>query len=107
VLDTQQLSAAITCDPEIVSGTPVFAGTIELKLDLPDSLANEVKANGLLTPEAIESLQAEIRRRRVGKLFEAAECLAALDMPVSETEVEAEIAAVRQLYGVYGVAVGQ
>ncbi|HEX8598718.1 MAG TPA: DUF433 domain-containing protein [Chloroflexia bacterium] len=27
VLDTQQLSGLITCDPEIVSGTPVFAGT--------------------------------------------------------------------------------
>jgi uncharacterized protein (DUF433 family) len=27
MLDTQQLTALITCDPEIVSGTPVFAGT--------------------------------------------------------------------------------
>lgn len=27
MLDTQQLSSLITCDPEIVSGTPVFAGT--------------------------------------------------------------------------------
>ncbi len=27
MLDTQQLSNLITCDPEIVSGTPVFAGT--------------------------------------------------------------------------------
>lgn len=27
VLDTQQLTGLITCDPEIVSGTPVFAGT--------------------------------------------------------------------------------
>ncbi len=25
--DTQQLIELITCDPEIVSGTPVFAGT--------------------------------------------------------------------------------
>lgn len=73
--------------------------SIELKLDLPDSLANEAEANGLLTPEAIESLlRAEIRRRRVDKLFEAADRLAALDMPLSEAEVEAEIAAVRQSY---------
>lgn len=25
--DTQQLGSLITCDPDIVSGTPVFAGT--------------------------------------------------------------------------------
>ena len=27
MIDTQQLGSLITCDPEIVSGTPVFAGT--------------------------------------------------------------------------------
>ncbi len=27
MLNTQQLNELITCDPEIVSGTPVFAGT--------------------------------------------------------------------------------
>lgn len=27
MLDTEQLAGVITCDPEIVSGTPVFAGT--------------------------------------------------------------------------------
>ena len=27
MLDTQHLTGLITCDPEIVSGTPVFAGT--------------------------------------------------------------------------------
>jgi hypothetical protein len=70
--------------------------SIELKLDLPDGLAREAKANGLLTPEAIESLlRAEIRRR-VDKLFDTADRLAALDMPLSEAEVEAEIAAARQ-----------
>jgi hypothetical protein len=71
--------------------------SLEVKLDLPDSLAREAEANGLLTPEAIESLlRAEIRRRRVNKLFEAADRLAALDAPLTEAEVEAEIAAVRQ-----------
>ncbi len=50
----------------------------------------------LLKPEAIESLlREEIRRRRVNSLFEAADRLAALDGPLTETEVEAEIAAVR------------
>lgn len=68
---------------------------LELKLDLPDKLARE--ASGLLTPEAIESLlRAEIRRRRVNKLFDAADRLLALDTPLTEAEVEAEIAAVRE-----------
>jgi RecB family exonuclease len=71
--------------------------SFELKLDLPDSLAREAEASGLLTPEAIEALlRAEIRRRRVDKLFDAADRLAALDAPLTEAEVEAEIAAVRQ-----------
>lgn len=71
--------------------------SVELKLDLPDSLAREAKANGLLTPEAIEELlRAEIRRRRVDKLFDAADRLAALDEPLPEADVEAEIAAARQ-----------
>lgn len=72
---------------------------VELKLDLPDSLAREAMANGLLTPEAIESLlRAEIRRRRVDKLFDAADRLASLGAPLTEAEVEAEIAAARQAY---------
>ncbi|HVG01141.1 MAG TPA: hypothetical protein VND68_14975 [Chloroflexia bacterium] len=71
--------------------------SIELKLDLPDSLASEARANGLLTPGAIESLlRAEIHRRRVDKLFDAADRLAAIDRPLSEGEVEEEIAAARQ-----------
>ena len=71
--------------------------SIELKLDLPDSLAREAEANGLLTPEAIEALlRAEVRRRRIDKLFDTADRLAALDMPLTEAEVEAEIAAARQ-----------
>jgi uncharacterized membrane protein YheB (UPF0754 family) len=71
--------------------------SLEVKLDLPDSLAREAEANGLLTPEAIESLlRAEIRRRRVNKLFDASDRLAALDTPLTEAEVEAEIAAARQ-----------
>jgi hypothetical protein len=71
--------------------------SLEVKLDLPDNLAREAEANGLLTPEAIESLlRAEIRRRRVNKLFDVADRLAALDTPLTESEVEAEIAAVRQ-----------
>jgi hypothetical protein len=70
----------------------------ELKVTIPDSLAREAEASGLLTPEAIEALlREEIRRRRVNQLFEAADRLANLDMPpLTESEVEAEIEAVRR-----------
>lgn len=67
---------------------------VELKLLLPDSLAREAEANGLLTPESIETLlRNELRRRqRVNQLFEAADNLAALDLaPLSESELEEEI----------------
>ena len=71
--------------------------TLELKLVLPDSLAREAEVSGLLTPESIEALlRAEIRRRRVNRLFAAADRLAALETPLTEEEIEAEIAAVRQ-----------
>jgi hypothetical protein len=70
----------------------------ELKLTLPDSLAREAEASGLLTPEAIEALlRGEIRRRRVHQLFETADRLANLDIrPLTESEVEAEIEAARR-----------
>ncbi len=68
----------------------------EIVLTLPDSLAKEAKANGLLAPELVASLfKAEIRRRKVNRLFSAADRLAALDEPLSETEIQAEINAVR------------
>ncbi len=72
--------------------------SIELKLTLPNSLAREAEASGLLTPEAIEALlREEIRRRRVNQLFEAADRLANLDMPpLTEAEVGAEIEAARR-----------
>jgi hypothetical protein len=70
----------------------------ELKVILPDSLAREAEASGLLSPEAIEALlREEIRRRRINQLFEAADRLANLDMPpLTEAEVEAEIEAARR-----------
>ena len=70
----------------------------ELKIKLPDGLAREAEANGLLTPESIESLlREELKRRRVNGLFAAADRLANLDTPpLTEAEVEAEILAARQ-----------
>lgn len=69
----------------------------EILLTLPDNLAREAEANGLLKPEFIASLlRAEIRRRRVNKLFVAADRLADLDEPITDEEIEAEIAASRR-----------
>ena len=69
----------------------------EILLTLPDNLAREAEANGLLRPEFIASLlRTEIRRRRVNKLFAAADRLADLDEPITNAEIEAEIAASRR-----------
>ncbi len=70
----------------------------KITLTLPDSLARQAENAGLLNAEAIVRLiQTELeRRRQVQGLFEAADRLASLDLPpASETEVEAEIQAVR------------
>ena len=69
----------------------------EILLTLPDSLAREAEANGLLRPEFIASLlRAEIRRRRINRFFAAADRLADLDEPITDAEIEAEIAASRR-----------
>jgi len=67
------------------------------KLTLPDKLAREAQAVGLLQPQAIERLlRVEIRRRRVNQLFDAADRLAALDLPpLTLAEIETEIKAMR------------
>jgi hypothetical protein len=42
----------------------------DIKLTLPDGLAREAEANGLLTPETLERLlREELRRRRVNHLL--------------------------------------
>jgi hypothetical protein len=70
---------------------------LELALTLPASVAREAQAEGLLTSQTVEGLlRAELQRRRVTHLFEAADRLAALPLePLTETEVEAEIDAAR------------
>jgi hypothetical protein len=72
--------------------------TVERKLMLPEELAREAEALGLLTPEALERLlRREIRRSHVEQLFESADRLAALPDPaLTAAEVEAEIQAARQ-----------
>ncbi len=71
--------------------------TLEFTLTLPDNLAREAQAAGLLTPETFERLlREEVRRRRVDELFEAADRLAALNVPpLTDAEIEAEIQAAR------------
>ena len=70
---------------------------IEIKLSLPNSVAREAEASGLLKPESLEALlREELRRRRIEGLFEAADRLATVSLPpLTETEVEAEIHAAR------------
>jgi hypothetical protein len=71
--------------------------TVEFKVTLPEQLAREAEAMGLLRPEALEALlREEIRRRRVGQLFDAADRLAALAQPpLTLDELEAEVQAAR------------
>ena len=68
-----------------------------LRLTLPDRLAREADAAGLLKPNVIKRLlRTEIRRQRVDKLFRAADRLAAVNLPpLTQAEIETEIQAVR------------
>ena len=70
---------------------------LEITLSLPDTVAREAEASGLLTAQNLEALiKTEIQRRRVEQLFAAADRLAALPgAALTETEIEAEIEAAR------------
>ena len=68
----------------------------KITLSLPDKLANEAEAKGLLNAKSIEALlREELRRGRIGSLFKAADKLANLS-GITQTDVEAEIKAARQ-----------
>lgn len=71
---------------------------VQFKLELPDEVAKEATAKGLLTSEAISALlREELRKRRVDDLFAAADRLASVQgVPLTAEEVEAEIAAARR-----------
>ena len=71
---------------------------MELKVNLPDTLANEAQAAGLLTPQAIEHLLREaVRSQAVNELFETADRLAAANIPpMTMDEIQAEVDAVRK-----------
>lgn len=71
--------------------------TLEVKLNLPDSLAQEAQKAGLLTPDAIERLLREaVRRGAVDELFGAMDRLADANIPpMTMEEIQAEVDAVR------------
>lgn len=68
---------------------------LEITLSLPDTVAREAEANGLLTAQTLEALiKTEIQRRRTERLFAAADRLAELPA-LTEAEIEGEIQAAR------------
>jgi hypothetical protein len=68
-----------------------------LEISLPDSLAKEAKAAGLLAPEAIERMVREaIRQRAMEELKQAMGRMAAVEGPVmTPQEIQEEISAAR------------
>ena len=70
--------------------------TLQVKLDLPDSLAKEASNLGLLEPQALHNMLREaVRRRHIARLTEARERVAAtgippLTMEKIQTEIEAD-----------------
>ena len=71
--------------------------TVEVKLDLPDQIAQEARREGLLTGQAIARLIEEAVRREAGKkLLDAMARLQAANVPpLTEADVAAEVQAVR------------
>lgn len=71
--------------------------TLELKLNLPDRLAQDAAQMGLLEPECLQSLLREaVRSRRVTQLAEARRRVAAAGIaPLSLEEIQEEVDAVR------------
>lgn len=68
-----------------------------VEINLPDSLAKEAQAAGLLAPEAITRLIEEAVKREAGKrLLDAMQRLRAANVPpLTEEEIAAEVKAMR------------
>lgn len=71
--------------------------TLELTLNLPDELANQAQAAGLLNSESIEKLLREQLRKQAGEELRAMlnKVSASDEPPMSEDEIQAEINAYR------------
>lgn len=72
--------------------------TVEVKLDLPDRLAREAQAAGLLTPNALREMLEDAMQRRAAQtlLAGAARGSAASTKPLSMKEIQAEVDEVRR-----------
>jgi hypothetical protein len=72
--------------------------TLELKLNLPNDLAREAQAAGLLSPEAVETMVREaMRKRRIDQLFESTQKLSVVPLPpMTPEEIQNEIDAYRR-----------
>jgi cytochrome P450 len=71
--------------------------TLELKLNLPDELAQEAQRAGLLTEQAVGRLIEEAVRREAGKkLIDAMQRLRTANVPpLTEEEIATEVKAAR------------
>jgi hypothetical protein len=71
---------------------------LELHLDLPDQLAREAQAAGLLTPKALRALLKDaVQRRAAAELLAGAKRASeAGSKPLSPRAIQAEVAAVRR-----------
>ncbi len=69
----------------------------ELTVKLPDELAKQIQAAGLLDEAALENVFREaLRKQAVGELFVALDEIQALRLPpMTEEEIQAEIDAAR------------
>lgn len=71
--------------------------TLELKLNLPDQLAQEAQAAGLLTPQALEEMLRERLRKRAGEdLRTVMQKMHSANLPpMTMDEIQEEVRAVR------------
>jgi hypothetical protein len=72
--------------------------TLEVKLDLPETLVREAKKAGLLNAQSIEALLREaMRRQALGRFLQVSERVVAAGIPpMGEEEIQTEIDAVRR-----------
>ena len=67
-----------------------------ITVSLPDDLAQQARSAGLLSDEALASLLREaMQKRQVEQLFDTMGKLAGLEPPLTEAEIDAEIAVAR------------
>lgn len=72
--------------------------TLELKLDLPERLARDAEAAGLLTPKALRDMLQDAVERRAAQvlLAGAARGRAVRSRPLSMKAIQEEVASVRR-----------